>query len=200
VYAKERVTITDANGKTSDPTNGGTVVNPKITDTNTTVVTPTNTNTNTTTNTTVNPTPTPTPTPTPSVDNVTPLLQAALPVAISQAAANNTAYTVSQGGYYYTKLGYTPNNSTYYFFQFGENGNAYNLDVTVTLKSYGQKCVTTESTEVDYSTQSDGTLWCTNECIIQPKINPSHTACSYLMNTSQNTAHWAWSLNSWTYA
>lgn len=113
VYSSERVKITDANNATSDPTNGGQNVNPKITDNNTTVVT-TNTNTNTNTNnntnvvntTTVVVTPTPTPV---VVDTVTPvLLKKAMSQAITDAAASNTTYPATLGSYYSIKKGFTP--------------------------------------------------------------------------------------------
>ena len=123
VYAAERVTITDSNGATSDPTNGGQLVNPKITDTNTTVVVD---NTKTTTNTTTNNTNvvnTNTTVVTPVVpvvpvvvDTVTPgLLKTALTAAIADAAASTTVYPVLTGSYWAIKKGFTPSNSTYYF-------------------------------------------------------------------------------------
>lgn len=185
VYTSERVKLTDSNGATSDPTNGGQKVNPKITDTNTTVVatnTTTNTNSNTNTNvvntTTVVVTPTPTPV---VVDTVTPkLLAKALTQAISDAAANSTAYPATIGSYYSIKKGFTPQNSTYYFWQYAATSTTFNLDVSVTLKSVGQTCVTDQSTAISYATQSDGTLWCTNDCIIEGKS--SQMSCNYIMN------------------
>lgn len=150
VYAAERVTITDSTGATSDPTKGGTVVYAGVSDNSTkvatTTTTTTNTNANTATNTTKTTTTTPTTTTTVTVPTTTTTtkttvsvsaLQSALKTAITQAAAGNSAYTKTSGSYYYVKLGYTPANSTYYFWQYGASSTSYILDVTVVLKSYG---------------------------------------------------------------
>lgn len=151
VYAPQRVTITDSTGATSDPTKGGTVVYAGVSDSSTTSTTTTTTNTtnttSTTTNTTKNTTTPTTNTTTPTTTTtttttVTASLQSALKTAVSQAAAGNSAYTKTSGSYYYVTLGYTPANSTYYFWQYGASSSTYILDVTVVLKSYGQTCVT----------------------------------------------------------
>ena len=92
IYSPERVTITDSKNATSDPTNGGKVVFPQVTDpkanftipttttntTNTTTNSTTTNNTSTTTNTTNNNVVTPT-----ISTTVTNALKSALTVAIS---------------------------------------------------------------------------------------------------------------------
>lgn len=171
--------------------------------TDTTVVNNNNTTVNTNT-TVVVPTPTPTPTPTPPpvvvVDTTTVNnLKAALTAAIKEAAASTVAYPKLAGTYYYIQKGFTPSNSTYYFWQFGQSGTSYNLDVSCGLKSVDQTCVTTETTPMMYTKNSDGTTWCTNRCLINGK-DSAHNSCSYIMNTKNNVANWQWSLTTWTYA
>ena len=112
VYAAERVTITDSAGATSDPTNAGQVVYPKITDTNTTVVvdnthtttntTTNNTNVNNSTNTTVVVPIVVPPIVVPVVvDTVTAgLLQTALTAAVADAAASTAHYPQTVGSYW----------------------------------------------------------------------------------------------------
>jgi len=109
---------------------------PAIVDNNTTVVV---VNTTVTTVNTTNSTNVVTPTPvvvvpvntTTTVDTVSPLLKTALTKAIADAAAGSTIYTKTTSGYYYVQKGFTPANTTYYFWQYGEAVKTYNLDVTV---------------------------------------------------------------------
>lgn len=147
------------------------------------------------------PTPTPTPTPAPVVDNSATVtaLRTALATAIKEADAGNAAYPRLAGTYYYIKKGFTPSNSTYYFWQYAQVGTGYNLDLSVGLKSVDQTCVSTETTPMIYTKNSDGTQWCTNRCLINGK-DAAHNACSYIMNTKNNVANWQWSLTTWTYA
>jgi len=48
------------------------------------------------------------------------------------------------------------NNSTKYFFQYGATGTSYNLDASITLITVNGTMVSTETTPVTYTTNTDG--------------------------------------------
>jgi hypothetical protein len=126
VYAPQSVTIVNAKGLTSDPTNGGTTNQANITSqlnrktAAATTTTTSNAVTTTTTTTVTVPTVVTTPVTTVTVSaNATALvtsLSTALIVGMQDVAAgSNSAFTSTNGGYYTWTKGYSRTNSTFFF-------------------------------------------------------------------------------------
>jgi hypothetical protein len=101
-----------------------------------------------------------------------------LQAAIVQAA--NGVYPKADSGYCYTMKGYY-NNSTKYFFQYGANSNTYNLDASITLITVNGTLVSTETSAVTTTTNTDGSTNYKNRCIITPGTGKK--TCSYLITT-----------------
>jgi uncharacterized iron-regulated membrane protein len=136
IYSNNNYTA--PNTTTTNTTTNTTTKNTTTTNTTTTNTTTTNSTTNTTTNTTTNPT-------TPTVNANTTALSLDLQTAIKQASNGTGNYSLTNGGWYLMKKGYF--SSSEYFFQYGgETTNLYNLDVTVTLKSFNTVMVSTTNT------------------------------------------------------
>jgi hypothetical protein len=134
VYSPSKVTITDANGKTNDPTNPSAVVTAPVV-TTPVVTTPVVTTPVVTTPVVTTPVVV-APVVTPVTDTaVSAQLEAALAVAVTQNAAKT--YSVTYGTANYLYQGKYPANSAFYFAQLQTSNTHFYVFATVTLKSVG---------------------------------------------------------------
>jgi hypothetical protein len=180
VYAKSSVKITDTAGKTSYadipfkkastspvvPSNNDTTTNNNTT--------PTNTTNNTTPSTPVNTTP-----------NISLSdLQMHLPMAIACTTCN---YDKVIKSYYYTKSGYY--STSEYYFEYGVATKWYNVDTDVTLTTKNAIMAVNNTMPIITTSNADGTISLTNECKVDPVVNPS---CSYLVRVDSGIT---WKVN-----
>jgi hypothetical protein len=118
-------------------------------------------------------------------------LQAALNATI--ASTNTASYKSSTYLFLNALSGTTPANSNYYYSHITSSVAGLYMESTITLQSYGQTCVSTETSAFTYSTSASGVTTCSNTCIINPA--GGKTSCSYLMNISKGLASETMALN-----
>lgn len=76
------------------------------------------------------------------------------------AKVSATAFTYTNGGWYYIYKGWYDTDS--YFFQFGVPVNNYNVDVVVGLSSFKTVMAKNTATPITTTTATDGTITLSN--------------------------------------
>lgn len=110
---------------------------------------------------------------------------------------NDNKYKRTFNVFYKSYSGVHPNNSNYYFAQVGIANTFFLVNAKASLTSYDQVCVSSETTDIVYTKNTDGSTTCSNVCVLDPKN--SKTACNYLMNINKSRSDFAVAVNSWSY-